>query len=294
MSSSTHPTVLPRRPYGRTGRQLSVIGMGGIVVTNTEPDEADRLVAEAVERGVNYFDVAPTYGNAEQRLGPALEPYRNGVFLACKTGKRTRDEAAAELAASLKTLRTDHFDLYQLHGLTHMDKDVDVAFSRGGAIEALAEAKRSGQVRYLGFSAHTEEAALAAMDRFDFDSVLFPFNFACWLAKGFGPRVLAAAEQKGIARLALKALARQRWPESHPERQTYRKCWYQPLTNRETAGLALRFTLNQPITAAVSPGEASLFRLALDLAADLRPLDDTELTRLKTLAGSLAPIFPQS
>jgi aryl-alcohol dehydrogenase-like predicted oxidoreductase len=210
---------LPRRAYGDTGERLSIIGFGGIVVSGVEQEHANRVVAEAVEKGVNYFDVAPTYGDAEMKLGPALEPYRKDVFLACKTTQRTKDGAAAELAESLKRLRTDHLDLYQLHAMTDMRKDVDVAFGSGGAMEVLVEAKKQGRVRYLGFSAHSEEAALAAMDRYDFDSILFPVNFATFYKADFGPRVVQAAKSKGIARLALKAMARQQWPKDDPLRQ---------------------------------------------------------------------------
>lgn len=284
-------TSLPRRPFGKTGIQLSVIGMGGIVVMNAEQEHSNRVVAEFVERGVNYFDVAPAYGDAEVKLGPALEPYRKDVFLACKTGKRTRDESAAELKQSLKTLRTDYFDLYQLHAVTETAKDIDSVFTKGGAMETFIEAKKSGQVRYLGFSAHSVEAAFAAMDRFDFDSILFPVNFATYFAGNFGPQIMEKAQSKGLARLALKALAFQRWPENHPDRKQYPKCWYQPLTDRHQAELALRFTLNQSVTAALPPGEESLFRLALDLASNLSPLTESELKELKALATPSNPIF---
>ena len=103
---------------GGTGEKLSVLGFGGILVMEEEPSRAADLVAEAVDRGINYFDVAPSYGNAEERLGPALAPYRGRVFLACKTGQRTRAGAEAELRQSLRNMRTDHFDLYQHHGAT--------------------------------------------------------------------------------------------------------------------------------------------------------------------------------
>jgi aryl-alcohol dehydrogenase-like predicted oxidoreductase len=282
---------LPQRSYGDTGQKLSVIGFGGIVVRGAEQAHANRVVAEAIERGVNYFDVAPTYGDAEIKLGPALEPYRKDVFLACKTQKRTRDEAAAQLKESLARLRTDYLDLYQLHAIADVEKDVDRAFAKGGVMELFAQAKKQGQVRHLGFSAHSEEAALAAMDRFDFDSVLFPVNFATFYEGNFGRRVLEAAEAKGVARLALKAMARQRWPNDHPDRAKYRKCWYQPLSERREAKLGLYFTLSQPVTAAIPPGEESLFRLALELAMDFRPVSRREKERLRDSARDLEPIF---
>jgi aryl-alcohol dehydrogenase-like predicted oxidoreductase len=280
---------MQRRPYGNTGEQLSIIGFGGILVMNAEPSDAHRLVAEAVDRGINYFDVAPSYGNAEERLGPALEPYRDRVFLACKTGKRGRDEAAAEMRESLARLRTDRFDLYQLHGITTRE-DVEQAFGPSGAMEALVAAREQGLVRYLGFSAHSVEAALAALDRFAFASVLFPINWVNYLRGNFGPQVVAKAQEKGAARLALKAMARTRWPEGTTE-HPFAKCWYEPVTDPREAELALRFTLSEPITAAIPPGEEAIFRVALDLAAQFTPLTGAERAELERRAEGLAPLF---
>nr|MBC8191083.1 aldo/keto reductase [FCB group bacterium] len=113
---------MEKRKLGKTDEYLSIVGFGGIVLTDEEPENAKQIVATAVEeRGINYFDVAPSYGNAEERLGPALEPYRDSVFLACKTGKRDAKGAEEELHQSLKYLRTDHFDLYQFHGVSSME-----------------------------------------------------------------------------------------------------------------------------------------------------------------------------
>jgi len=288
---SSNAPRLPRRPYGETGIELSIVGFGGIVVMNAEQEHAKRVVAEAVERGVNYFDVAPTYGDAQDRLGPALEPYRKNVFLACKTTQRGREGAEKEFKASLKTLRTDYFDLYQLHAITDVAKDVDAAFAKGGVMELVTEAKKAGQIRHLGFSAHSVEAALVAMDRYDFDSILFPINFATYYKGNFGPKVIAKAQAKGVARLALKAMARQSWPEDDPQREEYPKCWYQPTADLREAELALKFTLSKPITAAIPPGEESLFRLALDLAMRFEPITPAEDEELITLAQELNPIF---
>lgn len=288
---SSNAAALPRRAFGGTGIELSVIGMGGIVVKDAEQEHANRIVAEFVERGVNYFDVAPSYGNAQEKLGPALEPYRKNAFLACKTGQRTRAGAEAELKKSLETLRTDYFDLYQLHAINDPARDVDAVFAKGGAMEVFIEAKKSGRVRHLGFSAHSIEAALAAMDRYEFDSVLFPVNFANYDKGHFGPQIMAKAQSKGLARLALKMMARQKWPENSPDRKTYSKCWYQPLTDPHQCELAVRFTLSQPVTAALPPGEESLFRLALDLAMKFTPITAQELKELEALAVTLNPVF---
>lgn len=289
---SSNPAKLPRREYGRTGIPLSVIGLGGLVLKGLNQPAANRLVAEFFERGVNYFDVAPTYGDSEHLLGPALQPYRKHAFLACKTTQREKGPGQAEFEESLRRLRTDHFDLYQLHALTKLDKDVEVAFGKDGIMAFLIQARKEGRVRHLGFSAHSVEAAEAAISRYPFDSILFPINFATFHESDFGPQIVRLAKAKGMAILALKALARQSWPKNHPDRPKYRKCWYQPLSDPHEADLGLRFTLSQPVTAAVPPAEESLFRLALDLAMRFEPLDSAGEQELRTLAATLKPIFP--
>jgi len=163
---------------------------------------------------VNCFDVAPTCGDAEQRLGPALEPFRSEVFPACKTAERDRTGPERELNQSLKNLRTDHLDLYQMHSL-ETKEDVDQAFGPGGAIEAFVRAKKEGKTRFLGFSAHSVEAALAAMGLFDFDTVLLPINSGCWFKGNFGPQVVEKAQGKGMGILALKAGAHRLRDESN-------------------------------------------------------------------------------
>lgn len=282
---------MPMRPFGKSGDKISIVGLGGIVVKDTAPEDAGRIVGEAFERGVNYFDVAPSYGNAQEILGPALAPYRSNVFLACKTGQRTRAGAEEEMKRSLEFLKTDHFDLYQLHAISDVAKDVEAVFAQGGAMEAIMQAKKEGRIRFVGFSAHTEEAALAAMDRYDFDSVLFPLNFAAWFKGGFGSKILTKAKEKGVSRLALKGMARQQWAQGDPNRPNYKKCWYEPLTDLAQAEVALRFTLSQPITAAIPPGDASLFRMAMDIAERFRPVTEKEIALLQASAQTLNPIF---
>jgi aryl-alcohol dehydrogenase-like predicted oxidoreductase len=282
---------MQKRALGKTGEELSIIGFGGIVVSGMEQSPANAIVAEAFDRGINYFDVAPSYGDAEDRLGPALEPYRDRVFLACKTGKRDKEGAAAELRESLRKLRTDHVDLYQLHALAKPE-DIEQAFGPGGALEAFVAARQQGLTRFLGFSAHSVEVALDAMRRFAFDSVLFPINYVLYQEANFGHQVVALAKEQGIGRLALKAMARTKWPEATPrEARPFQKCWYEPITDPEEASLALRFTLSEPITAAIPPGEPTLFRMALDAAERFQPLTDGERAELSQRAAGLQPIF---
>lgn len=279
---------IEKRSLGNTGVMLSAIGFGGIVVRNTTPEQAAERVKEAIDYGVNYFDVAPTYGNAEEMLGPALEPYRKDVFLSCKTNKRAKDEARKELEESLEKLRTDHFDLYQLHAVTTMD-EVETIFSESGAIQAFLQAREEGLVKYLGFSAHSVEAATALMERFDFDTIMFPFNYACWYNGDFGPQVMEMAKQKNMGILALKAMAERRWEEG--EARTNTKTWYLPLQNEDDALKGLRFTLSHPVTSAIPPGDEELFSMALRLAKDIRPMKNREIRDIKERAMNTEPLF---
>ncbi|MFC1525776.1 aldo/keto reductase [Candidatus Latescibacterota bacterium] len=279
---------MQKREYGNTGETLSIIGFGGIIVSQTETDEAARLVGEAYDRGINYYDVAPTYGNAQEMLGPALEPYRQDVFLACKTTERTAAGSRRELEESLRLLRTDHIDLYQMHSL-NTPEDLATAMGPGGALETFVKARDEGKTRYLGFSSHSAEVAMELMDEFGFDSVLFPVCWVNYFGSGFGPQVIEKAEKKGLARLALKAMAHGKMPEG-AERK-WKKCWYQPIEDPDLADLALRFALSQPITAAVTPGEGHFLHTAIDIGERFTPITDAEIEELKRQAESSTPIF---
>lgn len=279
---------LERRPLGATGESLSLVALGGIVVMDETPRHAAQVVAEAVDAGVNYFDVAPTYGNAEERLGPALEPYRKQSFLACKTDKRSAEGARKELEQSLRNLRTDYLDLYQLHSLETPD-DVKQVFAPGGVIETMVAARDQGKVRFLGFSAHSQEAALAAMEQFEFDSVLLPLNWVAWYGGKFGSRVVETALERGMGILALKSLAHSLVPDG--QQPPYSKCWYVPHDTPAEVEQCVRFTLSLPVTALVPPGEEKLWRMAVDAAREFRPLTDSENEELASRAKGLKPVM---
>jgi len=280
---------IEKRSLGRTGEMLSMIGFGGIVVKDAAPQDAASLVGMAIDAGINYFDVAPSYGDAEIKLGPALEPYRKGVFLACKTTKRTKSEARAELEKSLKNLRTDHFDLYQHHAVTSVE-DVKTLLGPGGAMETFVEAKKEGKIRFIGFSAHSVEAALALMDGFSFDTILFPVNFNTWYAGDFGPQVLEKASEKKMGILALKSMAKGPWPQG-ADRSKYPKCWYEPLTTPDDILMGLRFTLSHPVTAAVPPGDAELFKIALSVSSKIKPLSRETIQEIREKGSAGVPLF---
>ncbi len=279
---------IPKRVLGKTGEKLSVIGFGGIMLNDNPQDFANELVAKAYELGVNYYDVAPTYGNAQDRLGPALKPYRKNCFLACKTTKRDAAGAQNELEDSLKKMETDHFDLYQLHALSSVE-DVEKVFGPDGAMETFVKARKDGKVKHLGFSAHSVDAAMLAMKNFNFDSILFPINFVCWNTGDFGPQVFAEAKKQGMGILALKAMALTRLGEG--EQKIFKNVWYRPISDEAVMKMALKYTLSKNITAAVPPGKNTLFLKALEFMNEYKPITDSETSKLLTLAKETKPIF---
>ncbi len=281
---------IARRPLGKTGEHLSIIGFGGIVVMNEDPNAAVNIVAEAVDRGINYFDVAPSYGNAQERLGVALKPYRDKSFLACKTDGRLKDDSRTDLENSLRLLQTDHLDLYQFHALTKMT-DLDKVLGPGGAIETFEAAKKEGKIRYIGFSVHSVETALAALDRYEFDTVLFPLNWLLVTQANFGLQILTRAQEKQMGILCLKSMAKTVWPADQRRNHPEPKCWYQPAAYPDEASLGLRWTLGHPITAALPPGDERYFRLAMDVAENYQPLEPHEEQALLSGGKGVEPFF---
>ena len=263
------------RQLGRTGFRVSAISYGGIVSAGTYDgvtypqlgqDASDRFVHYALEHGVNYFDVAPTYGNAEEQLGNSLRGCRDQVYLACKTGKRDRARAEAELRESLRKLHTTYLDSYQLHEIKSME-DVEQAFAPGGVMELMREIREQGLARFIGFTAHQEDAALCMLERFDFDTVLFPFNWFMHSAHGMGSRLIREARARNMGVLGMKAFIERRW-ESREERETsaFLKSWCKPIDLDDTAfGLAaMRYALSLGVDTLIPPGNFGSFSFAVE------------------------------
>lgn len=268
-------------PLGKTGINASAVVFGGIINMDETQAQADRFVAQAIEAGVNYFDVAPTYGNAEERLGPALAPYRKNVFLACKTEERGAKGAREKLEASLRKLKTDYFDVYQLHALT-TDEDLDRAFGPGGAMEIVLRAKRDGIIRNVGFSAHNEDVALRALTMYPFDTVLFPLNWAMGINLGWGGRIAEAVKQKGIGLLGMKSLVRRKWREN--EAHPYPKSWCQPIWDDEALSVAaMKYAVAKGSDTLVPPGNYEHFSFMLGHVdkAFTEPMTEAEWAMLR-------------
>ncbi|MEI7905248.1 MAG: aldo/keto reductase [Candidatus Firestonebacteria bacterium] len=279
---------MEKRAFGKTGEKLSVAGFGGMLVMQEPQATADRMVAEAVEKGINYFDVAPTYGDAEEKLAAALLPHRKSVFLACKTAERSAKGAEKELTQSLKRFKTDRLDLYQLHAVNTAEELGEV-LAPGGALEFLLKAKQRGLLRFLGFSSHHEHSALALFDSFAFDSCMFPLNFFCWHYAGLGKKLVKKAAEKGAGLNALKTLAKTKRPAGKYEK--WNKCWYEPLVQPEDIKLAVRFTLSLPVTSALSSSHEELFKLQCEASNNALPLTEAEEAFLKNKYAGLEPLF---
>jgi aryl-alcohol dehydrogenase-like predicted oxidoreductase len=237
---------MSKRDLGRTGKKVSVVAFAGLALTHYEQEECNAGVQRAFAKGVNYFDVAPAYGKdgaCEIKLGIALQGLkRSDYVLTCKTKARDKDGCKQELERSLSRLKTDYFDLYQLHHLVKPE-EVKQALGPGGAMETILQAKAEGKIRGIGFSAHTTKAALEVMRAFDFDTVMFPISFAEYYARGFGKEVLALAKEKGTSVLSIKTMHSGAWPEGA---ERTRKWWYRPLEDQEDINLAYRWTLSLP------------------------------------------------
>ncbi|HML46829.1 MAG TPA: aldo/keto reductase [Clostridia bacterium] len=271
-------------PLGKTGMNVSGAVFGGIINTNEPQADADRYVAHAIEVGVNYFDVAPSYGDAEEKLGIALQPYRNDVFVACKTTNRSAEGSKAELEQSLKKLHREHFDVYQLHALSK-DEDLDKAFGPGGAMETFLKAKEKGWIRNIGFSAHNEDVALRALELYDFDTVLFPMNWALGICTGWGDRISEAVQNRGIGLLGMKSLVRRKWREG--EERVYPKSWCQPIWDNDALSVAaMKYAVSKGAATLVPPGNFTHFTFMLEHVDEAfrKPLTEQEWTLLRAEA----------
>ena len=269
---------------GKTGYEVFPVAYGGIVSMKDGQTLSDRYVAYAVDHGVNYFDVAPSYGDAEEKLGNSLKPYRSGVYLACKTEKRLAKDAEVEMANSLKTLHTDHFDTYQMHGLSSVE-DVETAFGPGGVMELMVRMKEQGITRRLGFTAHSEEAALKAISLYPFDSVLFPFNWHMNLAHGMGNRLMKTVKENGMGVLAMKQLVERAWYPGEA-RDEFPKSWCKPISAGDTALrlAAMKFAYSLGADILIPPGNFECFSFEVEHAEEClnSPLTDEERQLLET------------
>jgi predicted aldo/keto reductase-like oxidoreductase len=283
---------MQKRRFGRTGHMSSIVIFGAFAVGPIGQREADEVMELLLAHGVNHIDVAPSYLNAELRLGPWLERHRERFFLGCKTLLRGKEEARQELHRSLERLRVDHFDLYQLHAVTTME-ELDQCFTAGGSMEAVLDARQEGLTRYVGITSHGLQAPIvqrAALERFDFDSLLFPLSFRLWANEAYRRDVttlLQMATERDIGTVVIKTWARGPWGDKERRYHT----GYEPYDDAEMIEQALRFNLSQPVTGVISAGDARLLPMILDAAERFQPMDEAEQAALLATAGEYEPLF---
>ena len=266
---------MERRRLGRTGHLSSVVALGCAAIGKVDQETADSAIQTALDYGVNQIDVAPTYGEAELRLRPWMPRIRDRVFLGCKTRERTREGAWAGLNRSLERLGTDRFDLYQLHAVNKMDL-LDACTAKGGALEALIEAREQGLVRWLGITGHTHDAPrvhLEAIRRIDdFATVMFPLNFVLWSIPEYrrdAEALLEVCRQRDIGVHIIKTVAKDPWGDRPRTHAT----WYEPFTDPAIIEQAVAFNLSQPVTTLCSVGDATILPMFLAAAERYRPLE---------------------
>jgi aryl-alcohol dehydrogenase-like predicted oxidoreductase len=280
---------MEKRRLGKTGHMSSIVALGGAAFWKVTQAEAEAGIELAVSHGINHIDVAPSYGQAEMRLGPWLEKHRQIMFVACKTQERSKARAWKELKRSLQTLRVDYFDLYQFHGVSDLETLYAVLGSEG-ALEAVLEARQQGLVKYIGITGHRPFVQVEALNRFDFDTVLFPLN-----------RVLAAhrddfndftallkvASKKDVGTIAIKSITKRPWQGAMHAYQT----WYEPFDNQAEIDKSLWYTLSQGVTTAPMSGDLRLWPMIIDAAERFRPLEAREQAEAVAEVRRYRPLF---
>ena len=281
---------MEKRMLGKTGFKIAPVMFPGLACANQTQEDSDKLVSDAIDRGVDYFDVARVYGDAELKLGASLVPYRKNVYLATKTTSRDAAGAKEDLLSSLERLRTDYFDVYQIHHI-HKESDAQEIFAKDGAIETLLWAKKEGLARKIGITAHNEEYALQCLDIFEFDTVLYTMYWLPGVLRGLGDKLAAAAKDKGFGFLCMKVLTRRNWAEG--ETPPYKRQWYKPTEFGSSLALAaMKYSLSKGAASLVGPGYQEALAYMLDYIdeAIANPLSQGDIELLKAEAHKAADL----
>jgi len=269
--------MISKQPFGRTGHASTRVIFGAYALSQATQAEADRILELLLDYGVNHIDTAPMYGNAEKCIGPWLEKHRSDFFIATKTRSRSYQGAWDNLQRSLELLRVDYVDLWQMHGLTN-PVGWEKAMGPGGTLEAFVEARDKGLVRFLGVTAHSPKAAamhLRSLERFDFDTVMLPYNYAFMQNRRYAAdfaTLIAQCRERHIAVQIIKSIARRPW-EDRP--RTYNTYFYEPLETQEAIDTAVQWALGLPDSFVITAGDMQLVPKMLAAASrfDERPGD---------------------
>jgi aryl-alcohol dehydrogenase-like predicted oxidoreductase len=285
--------MIERAPFGRTGHDSSRVIFGAAALARMSQDRADEVLPVLLEFGVNHLDVAASYGDAELRLAPWLATRREQFFLATKTGDRSGAGARASLEQSLRRLGTDRVDLVQLHNLVE-EEDWEAAHAPGGAVAALARARAEGLARFVGVTGHGMRIArmhLRSLDRFDFDSVLLPYNFTLLQDPHYRADVqalLARCAERNVAVQTIKSVARRRWQDGDGGP---RFSWYEALPSGPPLERAVRFVLADPQLFLNTSSDVRLLRPILDAASADGPAPSDAEMRDDVHTEGITPLF---
>jgi aryl-alcohol dehydrogenase-like predicted oxidoreductase len=274
--------AIPTHVFGRTGHTSSRTLFGGASLGSVSQEVADRTLEVLLSYGVNHIDVAASYGEAEVRIKPWLREHRSRFFVATKTGKRTASEAREELKRSLDRMGVDQIDLWQLHNLAD-PSEWETAFGSGGAIETAVQAREEGLVRFIGVTGHGMQIPAThrrSIERFDFDSVLLPYNYVVTrdprYAENFEALVQSCQEANRAVQ-TIKSIAYRPWPTEQRARST----WYQPLEDQGDIDLAVWWVLSRPGIFLNTVGDVDLLPRVLDAASRFdRAVGDEEMAAL--------------
>ena len=283
---------MERRRFGRTGHMSTVAIFGAAAFFETTQDVADRAMEQVIEAGINHIDVAPSYGMAEELLGPWIKRERDRFFLGCKTMERKKVDADAEMRRSLERLHTDKFDLFQLHAVTSLG-ELNQVTEPGGALEAIIDARDEGLTKYIGITGHGVEAPavfLEALRRFDFDTVLFPINFVQYTDREYrrnAEELLRQCRQRDVGTMIIKALAKGPWGD----RPKVYDSWYEPFDDPVMIQTAVNFALSQDVTGLCTSADVNILPMFLEACQRFTPLETTEQEELITQAGQYEPLF---
>lgn len=268
------------RRLGETGNDSTIVTFGAIALDSLEQEGADRMIEHVLDYGVNHFDVAPTYGDAELKLGPKLRQHREEIFVGCKTRARDYEGAKRSLEESLNRLGVDRIDLYQFHGLER-EYELDAITGDDGALEAFREARDDGLIDHIGLTSHGDpRLILDSIDRIeDLETVMFPLNPVVAGKSGakhdYGA-VLERANDRDVATLGIKAFAKRPWPSTDdlPERNRPFANWYEPVSTFEEIGERFDYAASSGLTSVVSPGDPKLVSTVLEAADRYDGMDE--------------------
>ncbi len=285
---------MEKRRLGRIGHMSSVIIFGAASLGEVTQDEADQSIQLALDAGVNHFDTAASYGDAELRMGPWMPKIRDRIFLATKTGDRDRDGALRSIERSLQRLQVDHVDLIQLHAVTNFE-ELDQCTRMGGALEAALAAKEQGLVKHIGITGHSHLAPavhLEALRRFPFETVLTPLNFILYNNAEYRQSfdaLVAEMKRQDAGLMTIKAVARGPWKSEDAKRYA---TWYEPFDDQSHIDACVSFVLSQePVTGLASAGDVHLLPKIVDAAARYEKMDNLRQETLMATAGAFASAF---